>query len=217
MKKIFLISATLLLFAVPGFSQLLKPVKIDSLVTVALPASYQKIDTLGQQVFSANSMLGYMMVIRASNAKNNAPLQKENDLNKVQKDYIKDLEAQSKTNALNVRDSTIGSLKTKLFTLHTDDGQGDVRYKNVALIYTQDAVYTFEYGYPDNRAGEIKGELTSFMTSIKLSPELQRNDQYISNAKGMSPVLEIGLIGGGAVLIIVTLVMYMQKRRRLEL
>jgi hypothetical protein len=68
MKKIFLCSS-LLLFAVSGFCQLVKPVKIDSLVTVSLPPGYQKKDTLGEQIFSANSMFGYYDSNQASQRK----------------------------------------------------------------------------------------------------------------------------------------------------
>ena len=72
MKNIFL-SIALLLFTVSGFSQLLKPVKIDSLVTVSLTPGYQQKDTLGQHIFSANGLYGSMIVVVEPNAKNNAP------------------------------------------------------------------------------------------------------------------------------------------------
>jgi hypothetical protein len=215
MKKIFLIFALILLFAAPGFSQLVKPVKIDSLVTVSLPLSYQKKDTLGQQIYAGNSMFGYMQVIRAANAKNTTPLKRENDLNKVMKDYVRDIQNQSNNaSALNARDTTIGTLKAKLFTLHTDDGQGNVLNKNFTLLYTTDATYTFEYVYPDNRQDEIAGELKTFISSIKLSPQLQRNDQYLSNAKGMSSILRIILFGIGG-LVIVFIILFIAKRRKM--
>ena len=81
MKKIML-SITLLLFAVSGYCQYGKPVKLDSLVTVSLPAGYQVKDTLGNRIFSVNGMFGYITVIRQPNAKNNKPLNKASDLNK---------------------------------------------------------------------------------------------------------------------------------------
>ncbi|MDB4926233.1 hypothetical protein [Mucilaginibacter sp.] len=219
MKKIFLNSAILLFLALPVFSQVLKPVKIDSLVTVSLPRAYHKKDTLGQQTFSANGLYGYMAVIRAVNAKNNEPLKMEEDLNKVLLDYIKGIQVQSDdgSSAQNVRDTTIGTLKAKTFTLQTDNGQGDVELRNFILLYTTGATYTFEYVYPESRGEVVKGELKAFVSSIKLSPMLQRNDQYLSNAKGMSPVIKIGLFGGGGLLIIITIILFIQKKRRLDL
>jgi hypothetical protein len=54
MKKILVIFS-LVLFATAGFAQIpLKPVKIDSLVTISLPEKFTKKDTLGQSIYSGN-------------------------------------------------------------------------------------------------------------------------------------------------------------------
>jgi hypothetical protein len=216
MKKIFL-SFTLLLFAISGFSQLMKPVKIDSLVTVSLPPGYQKKDTVGEQIFTANSLYGYMVVIREPNAKNNTPLKKEKDLNKVLKTYVKGIQGESAgSSAQNVRDTTIGALKAKIFTLKSDDGSGDVQYRNFILLYTQDATYTFEYVYPEYRKDLIKDELKAYSASIKLSSELKRNDQYLSNVTGMSLINKIE-IGGGGMVIAMLIILIIRRKRRLAL
>jgi hypothetical protein len=216
MKKTFLISATLILSALTGFGQALKPVKIDSAVTVSLPAAYHKTDTLGQQVYSSNSPLGYMVVLRTPNAKNTAPLQKEHDLDNVLKANVKSIQAESSNaSAQFVRDTTIGNLKAKTFTLQTDNGQGDIQLRNIVLLYTNAARYVFEYVYPDARKELVSAEYKTFISSIKLSPQLQRNDQYISNAKSY-PIMLIALIIGG-ILVIVAVVYYVQRKRRLEL
>jgi hypothetical protein len=214
MKKI-IISFTLLVFAIPGFSQLLKPVKIDSLVTVSLPANYQKKDTLGQQIVSAKGLSGFMVVIRAANPKSTPPLKKERDLNEVLKDYVKGIQGQSGNGSTqNVRDTTIGTLKAKIFTLQTDDGNGDIQFRNFILLYTTDATYTFEYAYPNNRIGLIKDEYKAYVSSIKFSPQLQRNDQYVLNTKGMSPTLKIALFGGGGLIIVIVIILIVRKKKR---
>src|ERR1700744_2033343 len=186
MKKIIL-SLTLILFSIAGFSQAkIKPVQVDSLVTVSMPESYQKKDTLGQHIYSANGTYGFMTVIVAPNEKNNTPLKKETDLNNVLKKYIKSIQGQSGDgSAQNVRDTTVGTLEAKLFTLKNDDGNGNVQLINFTLLYTQDVTYTFEYVYPELRKDLIKDEYKQFASSIRLSPQLQRNDQYLSNAKGL--------------------------------
>jgi hypothetical protein len=215
MKKIFL-SLILLLLAIPGFSQVVKPVKLDSLVTVSLPPGYQKKDTLGEQIFSANGLFGYMVAIREANAKNNAPLKKARDLNKVLKDYIKGIQGQaSDGSAQNVRDTTIGALKAKIFTLQSDVGGDDVEYRNILLLYTQDATYTFEYVYPENRKDLVKDEYKAYIASIHFSPGLQRNDQYLSSANGLSTINQIEIFGGGGLLIIVVIVLIARRKRRL--
>src|SRR5665213_843254 len=202
MKKIFL-SLTFIFFAISGFCQLIKPVKIDSLVTVSLPPGFQKKDTTDRTVFSADASYGFMIVIREPNEKNNTPLKKEKDLNKVLKTYINGIQRQSDGSSVqNVRDTTVGTLKAKTFTLKTDDGGGDIQYRNFVLLYTQDATYTFEYVYPDNRNDLLKDEYKSYISSIRLSPELQRNDQYLSNATGMAAITKVEIFGGGALVIV---------------
>jgi hypothetical protein len=219
MKKIFL-SFALILCVISAFSQTaLKPVKIDSLVTVSLPVGFQKKDTLGQHIYSANALYGYMTVIDAPNEKNNTPLKKENDLNNVLKKYVASIQAQSgnSASAQHVRDTTIGTLKAKVFTLRNDDGNGTVQLINFTLLYTQDATYTFEYVYPEERKDVVKDEYKAFASSIRLSPQLQRNDQYLSNAKGLSSAAKIGIYGGSAIVVIGLIVTVIRRRKKLSL
>jgi hypothetical protein len=218
MKKTIL-SFILLLLAISGYTQTLKPVKLDSLVTVSLPDGYQKKDTLNEHIFTANGVYGYVIAIREANAKNNTALKKEKDLNKVLKDYIKGIKAQSPGSAaLNVRDTTIGTLKAKTFTLEIDNGgAGSITYRNFVLLYTQDATYTFEYVYPDNRADLVKDDYRAFISSIRLSPELQRNDQYLSNEKGMSSINKVEVFGGAGLMLILIIVLIIKRKRRLAI
>ena len=215
MKKIIL-TLTVLLCTIAGFSQVIKPVKVDSLLTVSMPANYQQKDTLTQHIYSANSMFGFMTVIRTANEKNNTPLKKENDLNRVFNDYIGKIKSQSPESiALNIRDTTVGTLKAKNFTLKSQDASENVQLINFTLIYTQDATYTFEYVYPEMRNELVKEEYKAFISSIRLSPELQRNDQYLYSSTGMSPVVKIGIIGGGALVIVLMIVLVIKRRNKL--
>jgi len=216
MRKIIL-GIILLFFAISGYGQLItKQVKLDSLVTVSLPSTYQKKDTAGEQIYTANSMYGYEIVFRQTNEKNNTPLKKEKDLKKVLKDYIKGIQAQADGGvALNVRDTTIGRLEAKTFTLKSDDGSGNIQYRNFVLVYTQEATYTFEYVYPGDRIEVVKDEYKGFLASIKLSPELQRNDQYLSNNNGMSSIAKIAIFGGGGLVIILVVVLVVKRKKKL--
>ena len=217
MKKTFLISAIIVLSAVTGFSQQLKPVAIDKEVTVSLPEAYKKTDTLGQQIYSSNAPLGYVVVMRTANAKNTAPLKHERDLDKVLQENIKNIQSEnSYASAQFVRDTTIGQLKAKTFTLQTDNGGGDIQLRNIVLLYTNAATYIFEYAYPNARKEMVAGEYKSFVNSIKLAPTLNRHDQYLSNAKGFSTtwiVVMVGII----LMIIASVYWYRQRQRNLEL
>jgi hypothetical protein len=213
MKKI-LVLFSLVLFVTASFAQSpLKPVKIDSLVTISLPQKFTKKDTLGQSIYSGNGQYGYMVVIRAPNANNNQPLKKERDLNKVLQDYIKGIKGQSEGSTQNVRDTTIGHLKAKTFTLETDQGAG-LQLRNFIIIYTQDVTYTFEYYYEELRKDVVKDEYKAFSSSIKLSQELKRTDQYLSNKKGLSPNLKLALYGGIPVIIIIIILVLRRKKKK---
>ncbi|MES2807668.1 MAG: hypothetical protein V4619_03540 [Bacteroidota bacterium] len=217
MNKIFSMCAALVLTASAGFSQDLKPVQIDSLVTVSLPGEYAKVDTLGQQIYSSNSDLGYVVVMRTPNPQGTEPLEKERDLDAKLKEHVNSIKGESSySSAQFVRDTTIGKLKAKTFTLQTDNGGGDIQFRNIVLLYTTGANYIFEYVYPNNRKEMIAGEYKTFVNSIKLSPELSRTDQYLSNAKGVSPGLLIVLIGG-VIVIAAAVGLYIRRRNTMQL
>lgn len=213
MKKLIIIF-TILFSVNTVFGQSLKSVKLDSLVSVSLPSSYTKKDTLGQSVFSGNTDLGYIIAIRQPNEKGNQPLQKENDLNAVLKKYIQGIQTQSGNgSAQNIRDTTIGTLKAKAFTLFQNDPNGESQYRNFILLYTQDATYTFEYGYGDSRKDLIKGESKAYFASIKLSPELRRNDQYV-DTRPQTPnhkITVIEIIGGVLIISFIAWLIFRKK------
>ena len=201
-------------FTTAGFAQQkLEEVKIDSLVAVSLPADYSKTDTLNQEVFSANGDFGYMVVVKAKD-ETNKPLAKERDLNKVMDSYVDNFKQQYKqASAQNVRDTTVGALKAKAFTLQYQADDSSIQFKNFVLLYTTPASYFFEYAYPGMRSEVVGNELKTFLASIKLSPELKRTDQYLSNEKGMSTPVKVGVFGGGALLLAALVFVFINKRK----
>ncbi|WP_184542575.1 hypothetical protein [Mucilaginibacter sp. FT3.2] len=216
MKKTIL-SLSLILFATLGFSQILKPVKIDSLVTVSLPANFTKKDTLGQQIYQGTAALGFITVIRAPNATNNKPLNKEKDLKNVFKTFAEGIRKQSHNGSImNARDTTIGNLEARVFTLRVDNSGSTgeaVQLRLFILIYTTEASYTFEYYYPEARTDLAKDELKEFSSSIKVASDLKRNDQYISNAKGLSTPVKVALYGGVPLILIIVFIAMRRKKR----
>lgn len=209
MKKLVIIFG--ILFSVNAvFGQQFKPVKVDSLVTVSMPANYAQKDTLGQHIFSANTDLGYIITIVEPNAKNTAPLKKAKDLNNVLTKYIDGIQKQSVDGSTqNIRDTTVGSLKAKVFTLRTDDANGNVQDRDFLLLYTQDATYTFEFGYDDARKEIAKDERKAYFGSIKLAPQLQLNDQYTDIHSSASSVNTFSIIEIGAGVLILFLIVWL--------
>jgi hypothetical protein len=213
MKQLFL-SIILVLFAISGFCQGMQPVKLDNEVTVSMPAGYQKKDTTNESIFSSNGLFGFMIVLREANAKNNTPLKKASDLNREMKTYVQGIQSEvANSSAQNLRDTTIGTLKAKVFTLVGNDDQGEPTYRNFLLLYTRDATYTFEYVYPEVRKDMVASEYKAFISSIRTASDLDWNDQYVSRTKGMSSITKIE-IGGGAALVIVLVIVFVAKRRK---
>lgn len=214
MKKLLFLFAVLF-SAKAVFAQGYKPVKIDSLVTISMPTNYTQKDTLGQHIYTATSDFGYVVTMVEPNAKNNKPLKKADELNDVFKKYISGIQKQSGNGSTqNVRDTTVGTLKAKVFTLSTDDGSGNVQFRDFLLIYTKDATYTFQYDYPEMRKDMVKGEAKAYFSSIKLSPDLQRNDQYTDIHSTTSHANTLSIVEIGGAIIIVFILAWLIFRRR---
>jgi hypothetical protein len=213
MKKTLLIIC-LSLFALTSYSQLLKPVALDSLVTVSLPEPYKKTDTLGQQLYSASASFGYIMVIRAVNPPDTKLLKKEKDLDKVFKEYVQKVQRSAvKGRVVDEKDTTINNLHIKDFNLETDTGTG-VQIRKFRLLYTHKVIYTFEYLYDHTRAEVAAPEIKEFFGSIKISPQLEPTDQFTLAGQftGMHKGLKIALIAGGV--LIIGIIMYLIMRRK---
>jgi len=214
MKKLILIFS-LIFFTTIGYSQLYKTVKVDTLITVSLPAVYTKKDTAGQLTLSAKASYGFIVVTRIPNAANNAPLKKEKDLNQVFKSYVRDVQQVGNGTILNERDTLMGSVKGHLFTLKTQDDDGNVQYRQFLFIYSRDASYTFQYFYNEGQSELAAMDTKPFYSSIKLQPDLQRNDQYLIATKpGMPASIKALLFGGGGLVVILIIVFTTIRRKR---
>jgi hypothetical protein len=216
MKKI-LIGFYITIFAIAtAHAQVLKPVKVDSLVTVSLPAEFQKRDTLGETVLSGTGTLGYMVVIKAPNP-TDKPLKKEKDLNKVFKEYITKLQKSSGNGTiLNSHDTIVNNVEVRDFALSTsDDTQGE-QIRKFRILYTKNATYTFQFMYPQQREDIAKKEADQFFASIKTAPGFDGTDQYSTYGRftGMHKALKIALIAGGVLLIIIIVLLVRSRKRK---
>lgn len=201
-----------ILLAMSGFCQQLQPVKLDNEVTVSLFPDYQKKDTVGQTTYSANALDGYMVAIREPNDKSAGKPKHASDLNDVLKTYIRGIQAQSPNSvAENVRDTTIGSLKAKVFTLSSNNG-GDESLRDFLLLYTQDATYTFEYVYSPETADLSRSEAKAFFSSIRAAGDLNWNDQYMSRASGFTSTYKVEVFGGAALIAVFVIVLISRKK-----
>jgi hypothetical protein len=213
MKKI-LISVGLTFFAFAASAQRLKTVKLDSLVSVSLPADFHKTDTLGQQTYTASAQYGYIIVARSPNPPGNQTLKKEMDLDKVFKEYIRKVQGSLPNgNIINDHDTIINNVELRDFILRTDTGSG-VQLRKFRILYTKPVTYTFQYLYDVIRKEVAKKERDDFFKSIIISPGLSGADQYALYGKpARINTLAIVCIAAG-VIIIVLVILLLRKRRR---
>jgi hypothetical protein len=118
-----------------------------------------------------------------------------------------------------MRDTTVGSLKGSVFTLKTEDDNGNIHYRMFLLLYTQEVTYSFQYYYDIIRAGFIKDDVKQFFGSMKLSPELQRNDQYLNTKGGTGGPFgtsQILMYSGALILIIAVVITIIRRRKKRE-
>lgn len=217
MKKI-LIGFYLTIFSVVSQAQVLKAVKVDSLITVSLPAEFQKRDTLGQTIYSGTASLGYIIVIKAPNPPGKV-LKKEKDLNKVFKEYIKKLKntAGNQATILNDKDTIVNNVEVRDFKLSTTDETQGEQIRRFRILYTKPATYTFQYVYPLAREDIARKEGDAFFKSIVTAPSFDGTDQYTMYGKftGMHAWLKITL-GVVILIILIVLVIVLRNRKKRE-
>ncbi|MES2277569.1 MAG: hypothetical protein V4592_16210 [Bacteroidota bacterium] len=219
MKKI-LINISLILLGLPAFCQSQNAVKVDSLikldslVSVKMPADFTKRDTLGQQYYTAVSQYGFIIVNRSPNPTTNQPLKKEKELNSIFKEYIRKTQASlSEGTIINDHDTIINKLEVRDFTIRTDTGSG-VQLRKFRVLYTKPVTYTFEYLYDESRQDVSNKEMLAFFSSIKTDPDLDGHDQYLTFGKwqGLSGTVIVLILS--AVLIIVFVILVVRKKRK---
>jgi hypothetical protein len=223
MKKLILLPLLLLNFIMPAFSQKWKALKLDTLVSVALPDQSELKDTLGQQIYQSRGAYGTMLIIRSANSEDEkVNIKKEKDLGKLYESYIKKVQNSSPGNVTEQKDTTIAGLNAKDFTLQTDTGSGvELRYFRV--LFTQDATYTFEYLLNESRKEFAREEQDKFFNSIKIGPEVNIKDSQLADKDATTPLNEERksfntyiYLGIGLVVIVVLILIFLRRKKRQE-
>lgn len=213
MKKILIAFNLSLIFCLGAMAQQPKSVALDNTVSVQLPSDFRKVDTLGQQTYTATTPFGYVIVNRSPNPQNKT-LSKEKDLKNVFKEYMTKVQTElSDGKVNNEKDTIINKLMVHEFTLQTDTGAG-VQLRQFRILYTKPVTYTFQYLYDEMRKDVSAKEMNSFFQNIKVADEVQGTDQFTTfgQKQGMSTPIKIGIIGG--ILLVVILVLTLVRRKR---
>ncbi|GAB3926254.1 hypothetical protein [Mucilaginibacter myungsuensis] len=212
MKKI-LLSFNIVLFGLAGSAQTTKKVRLDEVVSLTLPADVRKIDTLGQQTYTANSRYGYMIVSRVPNGEQKV-LKKEKELKKIFKDYIKEVQAGLPEGTItDSKDTIMNKLEVHDFVLRTDTGSG-VQLRKFRILYTKPVTYTFQYLYDEQRQDVAAEEMKAFFAGIKSPPELDGTDQYLTFGKWQGVSGTLIIIGVSVIAVIIFVILMVRRKRK---
>lgn len=191
-------------------------VKIDSAVSVQLPAGFAKTDTGNQVQVLASSDYGTIMVFKSDdNPKTTTEIEKDSHLEKYYKNYVENVNRSAAgSNILNERSNTLGDLKVKDFTLQVDSGRGK-QYRDFKVLHANGATYTFEFLYEYLHENMVKPEKEKFFRSISVTDAVDRQDQYTSPniVYQQNRINPIWIIAGAAIVLIGIVVIIFRRRR----
>lgn len=212
MKKLLIFFA-LFLVALLSFAQKWPTVRIDSAVSVQLPKGYEKKDTTGEFSLVARSSFGTILVFKTPDNPRVLPdIERDRHLEEYYDDYVQKVASSAKEGRiLDERDTVLGDLKVKDFTLVVDSGSGK-QFRNFRIMHVSGASYTFEFLYEDIHEEYSRPERDRFFSAITVNESLSRQDQYTTDVPpGLDPLV-IGAIVG--VIILSILVFLFVKKRR---
>lgn len=212
MKKLLIFFA-LFLVALLSFAQKWPTVRIDSAVSVQLPKGYEKKDTTGEFSLVARSSFGTILVFKTPDNPRILPdIERDRHLEEYYDDYVQKVASSAKEGRiLDERDTVLGDLKVKDFTLVVDSGSGK-QFRNFRIMHVSGASYTFEFLYEDIHEEYSRPERDRFFSAITVDENLNRQDQYTTDVPpGLDPLV-IGAIVGVIILSILVF-LFVRKRR----
>ena len=207
---IFLLFTGLSAFGQTGW----QTVKLDTAISFKLPKGFQKTKSDSASSFSAATGFGTILIFKADDNPVVTPdIERNKHLEAYYNDYIERVEASTSDGKItNEKDTIIGDLKAKDFTLELDTG-GGVQVRKFRIIHANSATYTFEFLFEEMHREYAAEECNQFFNSITVSENVGRADQFNAPASdgggGMSPYL-IGL----AVLVIIGIIIYFVIRKK---
>ncbi len=217
MKANFLI-VLFYLFPILLFAQEFKPYNIDDSVQVSLPADFKRVDTLGQTQITARTSFGFIQISKQPDNNHSTPdIEKVKHLNRYYNDFIKRISASSKQGIIsNKKDTLLGNLRVKDFTLSIDSGSGK-QYRNFRILHENRATYTFQYLYQDMHSQYAVPESESFFKSINLTKPATVNSQFTKEGTttGKAPAsnTKIYIIAAAIGIILLGLLIFRRKRK----
>ena len=208
-----LIVVILLLAGFSSFGQGWQTVKLDTAISFKLPKGFQKTSSDTASSFSAATGFGTILIFKADDNPVITPdIERDKHLEKYYDEYVERVQTSvSEGKITNEKDTVIGDLKAKDFTLELDTG-GGVQVRKFRIIHANSATYTFEFLFEEMHREYAAEECNQFFNSITVNENVGRKDQFTgtpSEGGGINPYL-IGL----AVLVIVGIIVFFVIRKK---
>ena len=211
MKNLILVILTLLSF--PAFAQGWKTVKLDTAVSFKLPPEFQKAKSDTASSFSASTTFGTILIFKASDNPVVTPdIERDKHLAEYYDDYIERVRTSTSDGKItNEKDTVIGDLSVKDFTLEIDTGQG-MQIRKFRILHANNATYTFEFLFDELHREYADDECNRFFNSIMVNENVERSDQF-NAPETITGSLNPYLVSGG-VLLVIGLIIYLVIRKR---
>lgn len=217
MKNVILI-CTFIFYSLAAAAQGWKPVNIDDSVQVSLPPGYEQKDTLGQTIINAKASFGNIIITKQPDNPATTPdIEKVKHLNSYYDDFVKRISSTSKGVVSAERDTILGKLRVRDFTLAVDSGSGK-NFRNIRILHEAGATYTFQFLYKDIHEQYAKEESETFFNSIRIPPEAGLKTQFTqpenTTGKTASSNNTLLIAAAGGLLILIIIIVVIRRRRR---
>ncbi|TZF84890.1 hypothetical protein FW774_07905 [Pedobacter sp. BS3] len=215
MKKIIVLTALTCVISLTTFAQKWKRVHLDSIVSVELPAGYTKTDTINQTIYSAISQFGNIIIVKTPDVPAKMPdIEKKKHLQNYYDNYLNKIKTSTKGMISQERDTMLGDLHVKDFTLEVDSGRGK-QYRNFRILHENCATYTFEFLYEDVHKDLGKEDNEHFFNSIKFAFNPTVQSQFTAQSNVQKPETNNTVwIAAVAILIVIIILIIIWLSRR---
>jgi len=212
MKKLVLL--VLILSCLQSYGQGWQTVKLDSAVSFQLPQGYKKAKSDTASSFSASTAFGTILIFKANDNPVVTPdIERDKHLTDYYNDYIDRVKSSSASDGkiLNEKDTLLGELRVKDFTLQIDTGSG-VEMRKFRILHANNATYAFEFLFEEMHKEYAAAESDKFFNSIKVNEQVLPADQFTAvndEKSGTSPYFI-----GAAILAAIALIAFLFMRKK---
>lgn len=212
MKNLILI--ILVLTGFQSYSQGWKTVKLDSAVSFQLPPGFQKTTSDTSKSFSASTTFGTILIFKAQDNSIVTPdIERDKHLTDYYNDYLQRVQTSTSDGKITLeKDTMLGDLKVKDFTLEIDTGSGK-QMRKFRILHANNATYTFEFLYDEMHKEYAAEESDKFFNSIKVNENVDRADQFNAAASETGGT-NFYLIGGAVILVIAFVVFLFVRKKK---